>query len=358
MGSKHALSKEARWLHIWQHRGWQALALWPLAILYGLLLLVRRSLYRFGVKTSTRLPVPVLVVGNVVVGGAGKTPTVIGLVQHLRERGWNPGIVSRGHGRQGHNCQEVTPDNTGTEVGDEPALIARATRAPMVVGRRRPEAASWLLQKHPEVDIIISDDGMQHWPLARDLTVVVFDERGVGNGWLLPAGMLREPWPCTPWGGGQMLVLRTQSTSKALPKLGSPYPSFKAMRRLKAEAFNPTAQHTSLSQLATLPAIGALAGIAQPQRFFDMLQASGMPLQYELAMPDHADADALLSALQPGVTWLCTEKDAVKLFPLLAQRPDLEVWAVPLEQTPEPAFFQAVDQVLNGLSSHHGRQTP
>jgi tetraacyldisaccharide 4'-kinase len=319
----------------------------------------RRALYRWGLKTSTRLPVPVVVVGNVVVGGAGKTPTVIGLVQHLQARGWTPGIVSRGHGREGSACHEVTPDSNSHDVGDEPQLIAQATSAPMVVGRQRVEAARWLLQQHPAVNVIVSDDGMQHWPLARDLTVVVFDERGVGNGWLLPAGMLREPWPSKPWGGGRLLVLRTQnSTATSLPALASPYPTFQALRGLRAHAVNAQGRQRPLTELAALSTVGALAGIAQPCRFFDMLTASGVTLQHKVALPDHAEAKALLDALQPRITWLCTEKDAVKLFPLVAQRTDLQVWAVPLVQTPEPAFFNAVDQALDGLSFPHGRQTP
>lgn len=355
-----ATSRAQRWLRRWQARGWTAWALLPLSWLYASLLWARRALYRLHLKTSTRLPVPVVVVGNVVIGGAGKTPTVMGLVQHLRRQGWTPGVVSRGHGRAAGECLEVHADSPGDLVGDEPALIARATLAPMVVGRQRVMAARRLLARHPKVDIIVSDDGMQHWPLARDLTVVVFDERGLGNGWLLPAGMLREPWPASPWGAGSLLVLHTRNgdPGQAKPPPPSPYPSFQADRELASEAVNALGQRLPLQALAQLGPLAAMAGIAQPDRFFAMLQAQGLELQHAQHLPDHADGPRLLAALRPGLTWLCTEKDAVKLFPLLQERSEGSVWAVPLAQTAEPAFYAAIDRALDGLSSTHGRQTP
>ncbi len=363
----------ARLQQAWLRRGPLAALLWPVSCLYGTLMALRRLAYRSCFKPSERLPVPVLVVGNVVVGGAGKTPTVIALLRHLRAQGWTPGVISRGYGREGDGCLEITPDSSSREAGDEPLLIARASSAPMVVGRQRAEAGHLLLTRHPEVDLIVCDDGMQHWALARDLTVVVFDERGTGNGWLLPAGLLREPWPARPWGDGkgELLVLRTARPGIELPPLLPARPSdavHAARRELAAEAINAQGQRHMLAELAGQEGVetGALAGIAQPQRFFEMLHARGLGLQHELALPDHADGPALLAALlaehRPGRRWFCTEKDAVKLFPLLAGKPELEVWAVPLEQTPEPAFWDELDQALKRLqerlSSRHGRQTP
>ena len=349
----------------WLARGPLACALWPLALLYGGLLRLRRLAYSMGWKRSTRLPVPVVVVGNVVVGGAGKTPTVIGLVKHLRQNGWTPGVISRGHGGSSTGCVEVKPGSRTAEVGDEPALIARATGAPLVVGRQRAEAGKLLLAQHPEVDVIVCDDGMQHWALERDVTVVVFDGRGTGNGWLLPAGMLREPWPAKPWGNGQMLVLCNQQGTQPEPApfaLHSPWPMFRATRILADHAVNAEGRQRALSSFTTGGGqVAAMAGIAQPEAFFSMLRERGLALNQELALPDHADAELLLKTLeasQTGGVWLCTEKDAVKLFPLLSASSTHEVWAVPLEQHPEPAFFAAVDAALDGLSSAHGRQTP
>ncbi|MEO0003333.1 MAG: hypothetical protein RLZZ22_1025 [Pseudomonadota bacterium] len=386
------MTLSSRLLQAWQRRGPLAALLWPVSQLYAALMGLRRLAYRSGIKRSERLPVPVLVVGNVVVGGAGKTPTVIALLRHLRAQGWNPGVISRGYGREGDGCHEIGPDSSSREAGDEPLLIARATGAPLAVGRRRAEAGRLLLARHPELDLLVCDDGMQHWALARDLTVVVFDERGCGNGWLLPAGLLREPWPARAWGdgdAGELLVLRTARPGVEL----SPLPAAQsggqvhlAQRELAAEAIDPHGARRPLSDFA-LPggdAVGALAGIAQPQRFFEMLRARGLQLAQTLGLPDHADGAALLAALQgppataqsatqsatqsagrpapsPGLRWLCTEKDAVKLFPLLAGQPGLEVWAVPLEQEPAPEFWPQLDLALNRvrerLSFAHGRQT-
>lgn len=342
----------------------------PASWLYRLLWLLRAALYRLGLKTSTRLPVPVVVVGNVVVGGAGKTPTVIEIVRHLQAQGWRPGIVSRGHGRQGETPQPVTADSSPAEVGDEPRLLLQATGVPLVVGRDRAQAGFKLLALHPEVNLIVSDDGMQHWRLARDLTVVVFDARSTGNGWLLPAGLLREPWPARPWGHGPLLVLQTSGTRL----VSGPWPSFVAHRALATEAVNALGQRRPLAELATDGHVGALAGIAQPTVFFHMLRQQGLQLAHTLALPDHASASVLKHALAThphSGPWLCTEKDAVKLFTACQDLPHkgTQLWAVPLQQTIEPAFFTALDRALpaapthhppavEALSSPHGHQTP
>ena len=179
----------------WLWRGPLARALLPLSWLYGAVVALRRGLFRTGLLRATRLPVPVVVVGNLIAGGAGKTPTTLALVSLLREQGWTPGIVSRGHGREGAGLYEVTRDSSALHSGDEPLLLHLRSGAPMVVGADRVAAARTLLQRHPEVDLLLSDDGLQHLRLARDVEVIVFDERGAGNGWLLPAGPLREPVP-------------------------------------------------------------------------------------------------------------------------------------------------------------------
>ena len=179
----------------WQRRGWLAWLLWPLSWPYGLLVRIRRALYRLDWLTSERLPVPVVVVGNVVAGGAGKTPAVMALVQHLQARGIQVGVISRGYGRRSQECLEVFTDSAIDEVGDEPALIRRRTSAPVFVAAKRAQAGRALLDQHPQIQLIVCDDGLQHLQLQRDLEIGVFDDRGVGNGFLLPAGPLREPWP-------------------------------------------------------------------------------------------------------------------------------------------------------------------
>lgn len=352
----------------WLTRGPVAWALWPISCLYSLAWRVRRGLYRYGLIKAHRLPVPVVVVGNVIVGGAGKTPTVIEIVRHLQATGWRPGVISRGHGRSRNAAQPVKADSNPASVGDEPRLIAQATGAPVVVARQRWVAGQCLLRLHPDVNVIVSDDGMQHWALARDLTVVVFDERQTGNGWLLPAGLLREPWPVHPLGHEALLVV--SSASAGTPD--SPWPSFRATRELSGYAVNPQGVRRALADIRRHTVVGAVAGIAQPDAFFGMLRQQGVPLGPTLALVDHASASALVTALDTAsahghrITWLCTEKDAVKLFPVLTATGHraIDVWAVPLVQTPEPAFFKALDLLLNpargrGLpvSCGHGYET-
>lgn len=176
----------------WLRRGPLACALWPVSLLFRALAGLRAALYRVGVLKAGRLPVPVIVVGNIFIGGTGKTPLTIWLAQALAEAGFKPGVISRGHGADGEAPRVVTLDSNTLDVGDEPLLIARRARVPVVVARKRFEAGRALLAAYPEVDILITDDGLQHYALARDIEVLLFDGRGVGNGWLLPAGPLRE----------------------------------------------------------------------------------------------------------------------------------------------------------------------
>ncbi|RYY51787.1 MAG: tetraacyldisaccharide 4'-kinase, partial [Comamonadaceae bacterium] len=179
----------------WLRRGPLARLLWPVSLLYGALGALHRAAYRRGWLTVQRLPVPVVVVGNVVAGGAGKTPAVLALLDHLRQRGIAAGVVSRGYGRNGDACTEVLPDDDPARVGDEPLLLRRKSGAPVFVAARRAEAARALLAAYPATRVLLSDDGLQHHAMARDIEICVFDRRGIGNGWLLPAGPLREPWP-------------------------------------------------------------------------------------------------------------------------------------------------------------------
>ncbi len=361
----------------WLGRGPLACLLWPLSLLYRAVWMLRTALYRSGLKGSTRLPVPVLVVGNVVVGGSGKTPTLIGLVQHLQALGWRPGVLSRGHGRRSTGCLPVQPDSRAEQVGDEPLLIAQCTGVPVTVGRHRAAAGRALLAAHPEVNLLLCDDGMQHWALARDLTVLVFDARGCGNGWLLPAGMLRQPWPAPVWGGGPLIVLQTGLPAGAHPDpaLAAGAPVFAATRRLADQAYDAHGQRVALQHWvpAPMPAraqselgaaaadapvrglgaarCAALAGIAQPEAFFALLRQRGLHLEHTLALPDHADSATLLQALAPyppELIWLCTEKDAVKLFATLRQHGGLapKVFAVALEQEAPSGFYAAVAHAL------------
>ena len=246
---------------VWLTRGPLARLLWPLSCLYGALAAARRAQYRFGWKVVERVPVPLVVVGNVMAGGVGKTPAVIAIVQHLQTRGLAVGVVSRGYGRVTRDCREVLAGSDPAEVGDEPALVRRATGAPVVVAHQRIEAARTLLLRHPKTQVIVSDDGLQHLSMGRDIEICVFDDRGVGNGWLLPAGPLREAWPrrCD-------LVLHTGRNPA--------FEGYVARRALAPHALGRGGRRVPLSELANRPVI-AVAAIGRPQAFFDMLRAAG-----------------------------------------------------------------------------------
>ena len=341
-------------LRAWLTRGWLACLLWPVAQLHGWIVRLRQALYRSGFLKSERFGVPVIVVGNIVAGGAGKTPLVMALVKHLQAQGLTPGIISRGYGRSGHASLEVTPATPIDQSGDEPALIQRATRAPVFVAAKRTEAVRALLTAYPATDVVVSDDGLQHYSLQRDIEIAVFDDRGVGNGWLLPAGPLREPWPERKRQGLDVLLHTGQKPA---------FEGFTSSRQLADHALSVDGRQIALATLRGRPLV-ALAGIASPEAFFTMLRARGLTLQTTIALPDHDDFGNFDFGAYVDQTLLCTEKDAVKLFGM-ARPAELDLLAVPLAFSPEPAFFAALDKrlasLLSGrlspLPSHHGHQT-
>lgn len=314
----------------WTTRGPLACSLWLISLTYAALGSIRRFLYRVGIFEAEHVPVPVIVVGNVIAGGAGKTPVVIALVRHLQARGLKVGVVSRGYGRTAKTCLEVRSNRAICDVGDEPALIYFSTLAPVFVAARRIEATRQLLLKHPTTQIIVCDDGLQHLGLHRDLEICVFDDRGVGNGWQLPAGPLREPWP-----RAVDFVLHTGSQPA--------FKGFCGQRKLAHYAVRADGTRTALENLPNQPLL-ALAGIAKPEQFFDMLRNKGLMLDRTLALPDHYNFDSCLSNEYQGYTVICTEKDAVKLW-----RFHPEALAVPLEFTPEPLFLAEFNRSIDSL---------
>jgi tetraacyldisaccharide 4'-kinase len=328
----------------WLRRGALAWALRPLAMLYGALTGLHRALYRFGLRRPQRLPVPVVIVGNVVAGGAGKTPVVIAIIEHLQAQGLRPGVIARGYGRRGDGgCREVRADDTdAASTGDEPLLLARHCQVPVVVGARRADAARLLLARYPRTQVLVSDDGLQHLALARDLEICVFDARGIGNGWLLPAGPLREAWPRRA-----DLVLR--------PAALAGIAGDELERRLSGEAVRGDGTRRQLTHVCgpSMQPVIAVAGIAQPEAFFAMLRAAGVVPAQTRALADHHDFDAQPVDLPAGMTVVCTEKDAVKLW---RHRPD--AWAVPLQVQIAAPFWTAFDRLLAAkLSSVDGFQT-
>lgn len=354
------MSRLAEYLtRAWLHRGPLAYALWPLSALMAALVRLRRLGFQRGWWTSTRLPVPVLVVGNRIVGGAGKTPTTLAILQHLQARGLRPGVLTRGYKadtdaplcRLLDEASEATL--TASETGDEPLLIWRRSRVPMAIGRDRVQGGLALLAAHPELDILVCDDGLQHLKLQRDIEVIVFDERGQGNGWLLPAGPLREPIdsPDTPGLQTPPLVLYNASHPSTC------LPGFTAQRGLAPLLSLAQWWYGAETGQASPPRSGdhvlALAGIAQPQRFFDNLSAVGYKVQ-GVPLDDHADFTQLPWD-DAAIDLVITEKDAIKLPPtrLQQERPLTRVWVAGLDFRPEDAFWARLDAALDRLHLPH-----
>jgi len=310
-------------------------ALRPLAALYGTLARLHRLLSR-----PEHVGLPVVVVGNLIVGGAGKTPTTIAVVRLLRAYGWQPGVVSRGHGRRASGLVDVQANSRAGDCGDEPVLIHLRTGVPVMVGRNRVAAARALRAAHPGVNIIVADDGLQHHRLARDLQIVVFDERGVGNGLLLPAGPLREHLPT-----------RREASTLVLynaPRVTTTLSGWIATRRLAGVLSladwwqGKTASAQGWSRLQGQPLLAA-AGVAVPGRFFAMLRDHGLTPTRTLALPDH-DAFEPLPWGDETAHVVITEKDAVKLPPqrMLQLGSATQVWVAPLDFEPEVAFAAAL----------------
>jgi len=332
---------EAGLARLWSQPRPSALAqcLRPLSWCFGAVSGLRRAAFGFGVLRAQAAPAPVLVVGNLVTGGAGKTPTVIALVQALRAAGWRPGVISRGHGRTATELQEVTRQSKVQAVGDEPLLIRLRCDVPVFVARRRIDAARALCASHPDVDVLVADDGLQHLQLQRQAQVIVLDERGIGNGLLLPAGPLRQCLPTRLPTHTQVLYNAAQPTTALAGSV---------VRRLLAGVV-PLAdwwrgQPASIAALHALrgrPLLAA-AGIASPRRFFDMLRDEGLVFQ-ELPLPDHHDFSTLpWPADTPQV--LVTEKDAVKLPPQLTG--GTRVWVVTLDfHLPAPFVAAVLDDL-------------
>ena len=330
----------ARWLQ----RQWFAQrrltpALWlllPVFLPLNLLFIVLAWLKR---RTTARqhLPRPVVVIGNITVGGAGKTPLTIALTQALIARGHRPGVVSRGYGGNLSGPSAVDETLGAAVVGDEPLLIARRTGVPVWVGRDRARAAQCMLAAHPEITVILCDDGLQHYRLARDVEIAVFDGRGAGNGWRLPLGPLRESLQrlesvdaIVAHGAEDARLLR--STPKFAMKLqpGRFY-------RLNSPEICCFADSLRGKQLA------AIAGIGDPGRFFATLQQLGLTFSAHPFPDHHAYSAEDLSSLAPSIV-LMTEKDAVKCSAL----PVGEAWVLPIEAELDPAFIDLVLEKIHG----------
>jgi tetraacyldisaccharide 4'-kinase len=326
--------------HLWARTSVFAVLLLPLSILFAAVSGLRRLAYRRGWLTSVSVGVPLIVVGNITAGGSGKTPLTIWLVNWLREQGYRPGVISRGYGGSAHGCVEVKVDSLAADVGDEPLLIRFKTDAPVVVGRDRVAAAHMLLASHPEVDVLVSDDGLQHYRLQRDIELVVVDAAsGLGNGWPLPAGPLREPSRRLNQVDAVIQVVRGEGQARTdLPATSwlANYTAGRVYRLQDPQATLPLSELSSRDWLAA-------TGIGRPQGFFDMLQAAGIRFRPRAFSDHHAFLPEDLPAEGAVVM---TEKDAVKCVTFAGT----DWWALQLDVAPEAGF---VDWLGSRIKQDH-----
>ena len=336
-------------LSTWNHKGPASALLLPFSWLYKVF--SQRHL-RTQARRAWRPPVPVIVVGNILVGGTGKTPVTAAVCQTLQAKSWKPGLISRGYGiRLGAEPHLSDPRGDAAHLGDEPALLHSMTGAPVAVHPDRSRAVRQLLRAHPEIDVLIADDGLQHRALARDVEIIVQDARGTGNGRLLPAGPLREPahrltqadWIVTQLGADDAGKVITRATAG----------THEVTMRLQPTACTHLVDHQVLSwpqwqaRFSNLPC-SAAAGIGNPERFFSMLRAAGLTLAHTRALPDHGSLDeALLNGLPSGPV-LITAKDAVKC----PNPADPRLWAVQVAaHFDDPTWLESLEALLRVKAS-------
>jgi tetraacyldisaccharide 4'-kinase len=314
-------------------------ALLPLSLLFHAGVSVRRWSYRVGLASTDALPVPVIVVGSILVAGTGKTPLTRALVEALSERRWRPGIISRGYGGDDAGPRPVARGDDPTRVGDEPLLLA-TTGAPVWIGRDRAAAARALLAANPECNVLLSDDGLQHYALRRNFEIAAVDAaRGFGNGRLLPAGPLREPRSRLTEVDA-VVTLVSSASAAAAPNDGRStemwHEPLSWRNLVDARAVADTAGWRAGS-------VHAIAGIAHPQRFFDLLRMLGLsPICH--AFPDHHRYRREELEFPDASAILMTEKDAVKC----AVFADVRCWYLPIRARIDPALVDRVERVLHG----------
>lgn len=311
----------------WQYKGWAQCLLLPFAWLFKSLAASRRALYKAGLFPSIKLPVPVIVVGNISVGGVGKTPLVITLAVALRAAGYHPGILSRGYG--GQRTGEVSPTSEPADYGDEPVVIAQQTQRPVWVHPSRAESGRALIQAYPQTDVLICDDGLQHYALQRDIEIVVVQRpHGLGNGRLLPAGPLRESL-C------RLKKVDVLVESGQLPDVTLKQPCFQqSLRSGQWTAVSDFSSQIGVQALQDKPLL-AIAGIGHPQRFFNSISAMGLAFETKV-FADHYAYTEQDFEYGTGKTILMTEKDAVKCRHL-----DLEnAWFLPVSAELVPVGHQ------------------
>jgi tetraacyldisaccharide 4'-kinase len=317
-------------------------ALTPLAAAFVATSALRRALYRSGLVRVQRLHVPVVVVGNITVGGSGKTPLVAALAAGLAARGWRPGIVSRGHGRAADGAATDVPQLVGVDsdpalAGDEPVLLARSG-FPVAVARDRAAAGRALLAAHPACNVLLADDGLQHYRIARDVEVAVVDAaRGVGNGWRLPAGPLREAPSRLATVDALVLLVTDDGAHETWPGAWRMMLAGDTFHRVDAPVLTATAAAFGGK------GVHAVAGIGNPARFFAQLDALGIHAVAH-AFPDHHRFGPADLAIAGANAILMTEKDAVKCRAFADER----CWYLPVRAHIDPALVARIEEKIRG----------
>ena len=322
----------------WQTTSWAHVLLIPVSWLFAVLACLRRWGYRWNMFPATKLPVPVIVIGNISVGGVGKTPLVIYLARQLRAAGYHPGILSRGYG--GRQTGEVLPDSDPGQYGDEPVLIAQRSACPVYVHPARAEGGQGLLQLYPQTDVLICDDGLQHYALQRDIEIAVVQRpQGLGNGRLLPAGPLRESMSRLQ----QVDLVVESGQLAAIPSTGPVFRQvLQAGHWTSVSDFSTTTTPEALRQRPLL----AIAGIGHPQRFFQSLQAMDLSCETRIFADHHAYSSADFNQVVGKKTILMTEKDAVKCRHLGLT----DAWFLPVEAVLAPVgHAQSFTDCVTGL---------
>ena len=307
--------------------------LWPFEVTYKIAWRLRQGAIRLGWIKQHRVNATVIVVGNVVVGGGGKTPLTMALVQRLVSQGLQVGVVSRGYGRAHTSLQIVNAQSLASVVGDEPLMIFQKCNVPVVVSAQRVAAARQLLHQFPSVNVLVCDDGLQHIALQRDIEICVLDATGLGNGHLLPAGPLREPWP-------RQVDLLLHTHQRSLPE------GFESRRELSSFALTSEGKQVPIADLKLNP-VEVVSGIAKPDAFLAMLEQNQFQIRHSTALPDH-DNFQTWQPSHPELPLLCTEKDAVKLWARFPQ-----ALAMPLVFEPETAFWKTFDQLFQSRHRYH-----
>ena len=304
--------------------------LMPFSFIFTDIVKFRRWMYKKGYKPVEKLPVPVIIVGNITLGGTGKTPLVIYLVEQLKAAGFKPGVISRGYGGQSESWPlQVTTESDVLQIGDEPLLIAQQANCPVAVGPVRADSARLLIENEA-CDVIISDDGLQHYALHRDIEIVVIDgERRFGNNFCLPSGPLREPQE------------RIQEVDFVVCNGGEPEENEILMQLEGAYAVNmKTHERKPLNEFKEL-SCHAMAGIGNPQRFFDLLKQYGLNCQTHY-FPDHYAYTEKDISYKGAQAILMTEKDAVKCLSFASE----QHWCVPVQAKLESQFIDNLIALL------------